>query len=416
MNSSPKELKRGDPAKMNKSQLKTLSQLMQKKTRPARKNIKRESERAKFKSTRGAEEEAMSLYKSSNEVDIKNLLRESQLKRESKTQRILNISSQSIKRGNMRTDFQLESIMKSSTYLRKDNSLSSSGIRVTPSKTKSKFVQQSKSPEKLSSKERRLRKSETKSGEQSRKFGRSRQSRRQITDLQKNIDLYQQAKKTRSPETVSVLDAVNIYGKAFMTMNQHKSSKYDSRNSHGSGSGSRDEKFKQISQANQLKAMNIKSRKQETGKQRGSHRIRSPRRGQLGFMQQEMLTKSKAKSRSNEPKKQRQNLPKMANTKRRKTNLFMKSRSRSMSSTSDVSPNRSRSLNKTNSELKKSGSFIEVDQHVGTVIYGYKIQEPLGEGAYARVYRALHVNTKTPVAIKGKINWSVQQGAFVHYA
>ena len=91
----------------------------------------------------------------------------------------------------------------------------------------------------------------------------------------------------------------------------------------------------------------------------------------------------------------------MDSTKRKNINLFMKSRSRSMSSTSDVSPNRSRSLNKTNSELKKSGSFIEADQHVGKVIYGYRIQEPLGEGAYARVYRALHASTKTPVAIKG---------------
>jgi hypothetical protein len=59
-------------------------------------------------------------------------------------------------------------------------------------------------------------------------------------------------------------------------------------------------------------------------------------------------------------------------------------------------------LNKTNSELKKSGSFIEADIHLGKVLYGYRILEPLGEGAYARVYKAVYMGTGTPVAIKGK--------------
>lgn len=410
MNSSPKELKRGDQARMNKSQLKTLSQLMQKKKRASRKRPNKESERIRLKLAQARQEDSVSLYTSCNDVDIKNLLRESQLKRDSKAQRFLNGSSQSIKRGFNRGDLHLESIMKSSTYLRKDNSLSSSGIRGTPSKPKSKFAQQSKSPEKLLKRESKLPKSGSKLA--GRKLGRGRKSRKQLSELQKNIDLYQQAKKTRSPETVSVMDAVNIYGKAFLTMNHHRSSKHDSRNSHGSGSNSRDGEFKRMSQASQLKAMQAKARKQEPARARGSHRVRSPRRGQLG-QKPEHVIKSKAKSRSNEPKKQKRNLQEMASSKRRKVNLFMKSRSRSMSSTSDVSPNRSRSLNKTNSELKKSGSFVEVDQHMGKVIYGYQIQEPLGEGSYARVYRALHVNTKTPVAIKGSSNWSVQQVASV---
>ena len=58
---------------------------------------------------------------------------------------------------------------------------------------------------------------------------------------------------------------------------------------------------------------------------------------------------------------------------------------------------------------------MEMDQHMGKGIYGYRIQEPLGEGAYAKVYRALHVSTKTPVAVKGNFNESVQQGSFVSH-
>ena len=38
------------------------------------------------------------------------------------------------------------------------------------------------------------------------------------------------------------------------------------------------------------------------------------------------------------------------------------------------------------------------------MLYGYQILEPLGEGAYARVYRAVYMETGTPVAIKGGSN------------
>lgn len=198
------------------------------------------------------------------------------------------------------------------------------------------------------------------------------------------------------------MEAVNIYGKAFLTMNSITSSKNNSRGSHKSGMGSRDPKSKFLTNSSNLKNLTSKnSRPKRVQKTRESYRVRSPK--QKTRKSQDFIQKSTAKSRSNEPKKQKKQPHRIASKKRKKTNLFMKSRSRSMSSTSDVSPNRSRSLNKTNSELKKSGSFIEIDQHLGKVIYGYQIQEPLGEGAYAKVYRALHVNTKTPVAIKGMI-------------
>lgn len=381
--------------------MKTLKDLMKKKTRPQRPKHKRESKISKFKSFHAIETPPPKFYASGNEVDIRNLLRESQLRRDSKARREghsgLDSSNQSIKARPKRTKAYLENLMKSSGFLRRETSLTSSGLGATPKKLRAKRMRQSKSPERLSLRAARLGKSGSK--RDIKHSGRMRPLRKAQQELEQNIDLYRKAKQRRSPESVSVLEAVNIYGKAFHTMNNHPSSKYDSRNSHKSTSGSRDEKGKRTQPKLHVQ--------HERSIQRESHRVRSPKRRAI----QEMpAPKSKAKSRSNEPKKQRLTSQLTGTARRKKVNVFMKSRSRSMSSTSDVSPQRSRSLNKTNSELKKSGSFIDADQHVGRIIYGYRIEEPVGEGAYARVYRALHVNTKTPVAVKGGLI-SVQQGA-----
>jgi hypothetical protein len=388
---------------------------MKGKTQSRKKKNKRDIKSTKNKSFYN--DKSVSLYTGNNDVRIDALLRESQLKREQYTNQhqpsensFLNCSNNSLKpdtrklkdSSKMKPDVNLENVMKSSSFLRKDNSLSNSGFQNTPKKSKY-FQVQSRSPERLSVKRTRLKKSGSKSGLGTKMMGKQQMlQRNKMFEMQKNVDLYQKSKRTRSPEEVSVMEAVNIYGKAFLTMNSVNSSKNHSRGSYKSGMGSRDGKSKILTSSSNLKNLTSKnSRPKRVQKTRESYRVSSPKQNTRKSQDIINIPKSKAKSRSNEPKKYKKLPNRIASKKRRKTNLFMKSRSRSMSSTSDVSPNRSRSLNKTNSELKKSGSFLEIDQHLGKVIYGYQIQEPLGEGAYAKVYRALHVNTKTPVAIKG---------------
>jgi hypothetical protein len=416
VNSSPKELKRPDHVKLNTSQLKTLSQLMKGKTQSKkRKKLKPKMNTSKYKSFN--EEKSISLYTNNNEVRIKDLLRESQYKREKYRNQyqpsensLLDCSNNSLKNESNKfnehskvdKDLNLENVMKSSSFLRKDNSLNNSGFQNTPKKSKY-FNVHSRSPDRLSIKASRIRKSESKPKINEQKLAKQKMlQRNKMFEMQKNVDLYKKL-KTRSPEEISVVDAVNIYGKAFYTMNSVNSSKNNSRGSFKSGFGSRDRKQKILTSSSNLKILTSKNRKSKrTPKTRESYKVRSPKKISKKSQDRINFPKSKAKSRSNEPNKRKKQPQKITSKKRRKTNLFMKSRSRSMSSTSDVSPNRSRSLNKTNSELKKSGSFIEIDQHIGTVTYGYQIQESLGEGAYAKVYKALHINTKTPVAIKGK--------------
>lgn len=368
-------------------------------------------------------EKSFSLLKSMDGVKIEELLRESQLKRESHSRKekpkisVLRDSNYSMKPSFQKQEIDLENVMNSSVFLRKGDSLKNSGFQGTPSKSNFKIYQQySRSPDMVFvKKKKRLLNSDSKEsfneknlgGNGSKRQGGSYQNkksikRKNVFDNQNDVDIYNGIKRTRSPESVSVLDAMNIYGKVFYTMNNVKSSKPTRRNSikTGSGSGSRESKASKFTGGSNPK--NSKIKKNSMNKRYNQDikirptRIKShksPKREEIRY------PNPKPKSRSNEPKKHRKTVRKLN---KKGMIKFKGSHSRSMSSPSDVSQNRSKSLNKTNSELKKSGSFIEADQHVGKVKSGYKFQKLLGEGAYAKVYQALHMSTKTPVAIKSK--------------
>lgn len=422
MNSSPKELKRNEKHKLKMNKFGNLSELMMQKVRGKAKK-RGEVIALKKESISRKQEQSFSLMKSMEGVRIEELLRESQLKRESHGRKeksrisVLRDSNYSMKPSFQKQEIDLENVMNSSVFLRKENSLKNSEFQGTPSKSNSKIYQPySRSPDRVfAKKKKRLLNSDSKGSFHHKNLkanGQSRQGgsyqnkkntkRKNVFDTQNDVDLYNGVKRTKSPESVSVLDAMNIYGKVFYTMNNVKSSKATRQNSikTGSGSGSRESKASKFTGGSNPK--NSKLKKQSLGKrftQESKSRVtrmkshKSPKREEIRYH------KHKPKSRSNEPKKHRK-----AEKKIKKKGLikFKGSHSRSMSSPSDVSQNRSKSLNKTNSELKKSGSFIEADQHIGKVKSGYKFQKLLGEGAYAKVYEALHMFTKTPVAIKSK--------------
>lgn len=279
---------------------------------------------------------------------------------------------------------ELENIMKSSLFLKPDKnsiieqSINESSYRILPPHSYTKSPQRNsyrskQNFQKINSKISKKTMLKNKSLSKIEIEGVSKSK----LNKQKSIDLYNQSSFHSSQQNYDFEDQLNIYQTAFKTYNKDYSGK----------------KNRNTNRKNNFKNEKVIKPKKYTSRLKSNEKIiaKSPSKN--------ISIKQKPKSRSIEPKKQKTNNNKKKS--KEKTNIFMKSRSRSMSSASDVSANRSKSLNKTNSELRKSGSFLHEDHHINKVIHGYKIYKFIGEGSYAKVYKALHMNTKTPVAIKG---------------
>ena len=170
VNSSPKELKREGRPSLNMHKYTTLSEMMKRQFRPKKKAKKKEDlNTSKNKSFQ--EDGSFALYGGGDDVRIRDLLRESRIRRE-KTNKgdansFLDSPDSSFKNqklsesSNFRADLNLENIMKSSTYLRHDRSLTNSGVDLTPKKFRD-YSKLTRSPERFSIKRRNVKKSGSK--------------------------------------------------------------------------------------------------------------------------------------------------------------------------------------------------------------------------------------------------------------
>lgn len=428
-NSSTKQKRSSEKTNLNLDRYQTLSQMMKRQTKSKNQKskdtqIRRSNNQKSFQD----KEQRFSLYTSLTESQYKDnsclMNRNLRHKERVSSTGLWKTPNNKLSKDNKnnssliesienKIDFRLETVMKSSSFLKSNVSLNESGINQNQPKYK---FSRSKSPNNKQNNLFGLKMREsvkmigptsvkwkkTSKLKFSEKKDKSKVNRKRIFSGVKSIDLYnkpQGRKKSQNKKTA--LDSLNIYqNRIFRTYNpdNHHSRKHIEEVTPVNSNIKKRSTFKKNTnyEARSKLVQKSKSFSKKTFPHKRQSRLKSPVKNikkSPSKKDKQLIQKKKPKSKSIEANKKKKRV--------RKINMFMKSRSRSMSSASDISANRSKSLNKTNSEFRKSGSFINEDQHAYKVIYGYKIFKSIGEGAYAIVYKALHVETKTPVAIKG---------------